>query len=220
MIGMGRRAFLRAAAAMVLAVPAHAEEDEAVRAAFARWRAVTAARDGAAAAELVTERSRAYLSQLQDMALAAPRSTIETLPPADLLMVLRLRHEFTADELRPLSGGELIRISVEEAWSSPKVLAPLTVGAVDLAGEIASLWVERAGEPVPIRLLFRREQGAWKLDLVALARGSDAALAETLVFRAARARVPMEEVLRWAIEDTSGHLVDKDLWAPLERGVE
>ena len=71
---------------------------------------------------------------------------------------------------------------------------------------------------MPIRLLFRREAGRWRLDLVELARGSDAALAETLAFRAQRAQVPVDEVLRWVIEDTSGHLVAKDLWAPLQPG--
>ena len=54
---------------------------------------------------------------------------VAALPPADRLMVLRLRHEFTAEELRPLTGADLIRIAVEEAWSSPKVLAALTVAA-------------------------------------------------------------------------------------------
>ena len=110
--------------------------------------------------------------------LRASRSA--ALPPADRLMVLRLRHEFTADELRPLSGADLIRIGVEEAWSSPKVLAPLAITAVDETGDLATARVERAGEPVPIRLLFRRDAGRWRLDLVELARGSDAALAETL----------------------------------------
>ncbi len=104
-------------------------------------------------------------------------------------MVLRLRHEFTAAELRPLSGADLIRIGVEEASSSPKVLAPLAITAVDETGDVATARVERAGEPVPIRLLFRRDAGRWRLDLVELARGSDAALAETLAFRASRAKV-------------------------------
>ena len=87
---------------------------------------------------------------------------------------------------------------------------------VETTGDTSTLRVARAGEPVPVRLVFRREQGTWKLDLSALARSSDAALGETLAFRANRAKVPVEEVLRWVIEDTSGHLVDKDLWQPLE----
>ena len=49
-------------------------------------------------------------------------------------MVLRLRHEFTAAELQPLNGADLIRIGVEEAWASPKVLAPLTIVAVESHG--------------------------------------------------------------------------------------
>ena len=147
-----------------------------VRAAFARYVAAVAARDGAAAVGLVTPASLAHQERLRDLALVAPREQLAALPSADRLMVLRLRHEFTAEELRPLSGADLIRIGVEEAWSSPKVLAPLAITAVEETGDPATARVERAGEPVPIRLLFRRDAGRWRLDLVELARGSDAAL--------------------------------------------
>ena len=216
-----RRACALLAFLLPLATVARAEDVLAqVRAAFARYVAAVAARDGAAAVGLVTPASLAHQERLRDLALVAPREQLAALPPADRLMVLRLRHEFTAAELRPLSGADLIRIGVEEAWSSPKVLAPLAITAVDETGDLATARVERAGELVPIRLLFRRDAGGWRLDLVELARGSDAALAETLAFRACRAKVPVEEVLRWVIEDTSGHLVDKDLWVPLEPGSE
>jgi hypothetical protein len=183
--------------------------------AFARYVAALQARDGAAAAALVTAGSLVREEQLRDMALAAPPDMVAALPMTDRLTVLRLRHEFTAEELRPLAGTDLVRLTVEEEWTSPKPLAVLTVTGAEVDGDAATLDVERAGEAVPVRLVLRREEGAWKLDLVELARGSDPALAETLAFRAARAKVPLDEVLRWVIEDSSGHLVDKDLWQPL-----
>lgn len=216
MILLAWREWVIAAAAMLLAMSARADDGAAVRAAFEAYREAATAKDGEAAVALVTEGSTAHYGQLRDLALTAPRAMVETLPPADILLVLRLRHEFTAEELQTLSGADLIRIGVAEAWGSPKVLAPLTIIAVEEAGDIATTKVERAGEPVPIHLLFRLEAGRWRLDLVELARGSDTALDETLAFRAGRAKVPIEEVMHWVIEDTSGHLVDKDLWLPLE----
>ena len=63
--------------------------------------------------------------------------------------------------------------------------------------------------------MFHTGPDGWRLDLVELARASDAALAATLAFRAERAKVDLDTALRWALEDTSGHLVDKDLWRPL-----
>ena len=201
---------------VLLAPPAWADADPAVLDAFARYVATLEARDGATAPTLVTAASLAREEHLRDLALEAPRSTVTALSPSDQLAVLRLRHEFTASELRPLTGTDLVRIAVEEAWSSPKPLAVLTMTGVETTGDTAALHVARAGEPVPVRLVFHREQDAWKLDLTALAHGSDAALAKTLAFRADRAKVSAEEVLRWVIEETSGHLVDKDLWQPLE----
>jgi hypothetical protein len=203
---------------LLLAPPALADAGPAVRDAFARYVAALEARDGATAATLVTAAGLAREEHLRDLALTAPRATVAALPHSDLLAILRLRHEFTAAELRPLGGADLVRIAVEEAWSSPKPLAVLTVTAVEEAGDTATLRVARAGEPVPVRLVLRREQGGWKLDLAELARGADAAFAQTLSFRAERAKVPVDEVLRWVIEDSSGHLVDKDLWQPLAPG--
>jgi hypothetical protein len=200
---------------VLLAMTAPARADMGPADAFARYVAVLQARDGAAAAALVTAGSLVREEQLRDMALSAPPDMVAALPMTDRIAVLRLRHEFTAAELRPLAGTDLVRLAVEEEWTSPKPLAVLTVTGAAVDGAMATLGVERAGEAVPVRLVLRREEGAWKLDLVELARGSDPALAETLAFRSARAKVPLDEVLRWVIEDSSGHLVDKDLWQPL-----
>ena len=203
---------------LLLAPPVLADSGPAE--AFARYLAALQARDGAAAAALVTAGSLAREETLRDLALTAPPEAVAALPMADRLAVLRLRHEFTADELRPLGGADLLGLAVAEEWTSPKPLSVLTVTGAALDGDTATLRVERAGEAVPVRLVLRREQGAWRLDLVELARGSDAALAETLAFRATRAKVPLDEVLRWAIEDSSGHLVDKDLTQPLAPGAD
>ena len=203
---------------LLLARPAFADAGPAE--AFARYVAALQARDGAAAAALVTAASLAREETLRDLALTAPPDAVAALPMADRIAVLRLRHEFTAEELRPLAGADLLGLAVAEEWTSPKPLAVLTVTGAAVAGDTATLRVERGGEVVPVRLVLRREQGAWKLDLVDLARGSDAALAETVAFRATRAKVPPDEVLRWVIEDSSGHLVDKDLAEPLAPGAE
>ena len=203
---------------LATALPAWADAGPAD--AFARYVASLQARDGAAAAALVTAGSLAREEQLRDMALAAPPDKVAALPMTDRLAVLRLRHEFTAEELRPLAGSDLLRLAVEEEWTSPKPLAVLTVTGAEVDGDAATLDVERAGEAVPVRLVLRQEEGAWRLDLVELARGSDDALAQSLAFRAGRAKVSVEEVLRWAIEDSSGHLVDKDLTQPLAPGAD
>ncbi len=208
-----RRFWRKLLVLLVVALPARADAGPAD--AFARYVAALQARDGAAAVALVTAGSLGREEELRDLALSAPADRVAALPMADRLAVLRLRHEFTAEELRPLSGADLIRLAVEEEWTSPKPLAVLGVAEVAPSGDTTVLRAERAGEPVPVRLVLRREQGAWRLDLVELARGADAPLAEALTFRAVRAGVPVEEVLRWAIEDSSGQMVDKDLWQPL-----
>ena len=153
---------------LLLARPALAEP-AAVREAFRQYVAAIGHQDGATASTLVTAASLAREERLRDLALSAPAELVAELQAADRLAVLRLRHEFTAAELAPLNGADLVRIAVDEAWSSPRPLAVLTVVGVDEAGDAATLRVERGCEPVPIRLVLHREQGRWKLDQVELA---------------------------------------------------
>jgi hypothetical protein len=185
---------------------------------FERYRQALLARDGKAAAAAVTQSSHLWHERLRDLALAAPREEVAALPLADRLAVLRLRHEFTAPELAPLSGAELIAVSVAEAWNSPATLQKLELATIEATGDTATATVARGGDATPIGFTFRREQGAWRLDLVALARAAEPTLAEALAELAARTGADPDRTLPLAIEHSSGHLVDKDLWQPLLPG--
>lgn len=202
-------------AAMVSAVPAYADDADDIRAVFTRYQQAALTHDGATAAGLVTPGSLDHYRRLRDLALRGSRSEVEALPMTDRLLVFRMRHEFTAAELQPMTGADLVRTSIEEAWSAPKALVPITIASVAVIADAAVAMPTRAGDPVPIRLLFRPNTDGWQLDLVELARGADTALEAALRVRANRAKVDLDTVTRWAIEDTSGHLVDKDLWVPL-----
>ena len=96
---------------VLLAPPAWADPDLAVREAFARYVAALEARDGATAATLVTVASLAREKHLRDLALTASRATVAALPPSDQLAVLRLRHEFTA--------GSSVRLPAPTSSASP-----------------------------------------------------------------------------------------------------
>lgn len=189
--------------------------EEAVRRAFERYRAALLARDGAAAAGLVTAGSHAYYERLRDLALSAGPDALRAEPLAEQLAVLRLRHEFTAEELAPLSGRELIATSVAEAWNSPQALAALELGEVTAAdGTATALVTDRRGD-LPVRFLFRAEDGAWKLDLADLSGRAETALARDLERAREQTGLALPELLVRVVQATSGHLVDRDLWQPL-----
>jgi hypothetical protein len=206
--------------ALLLAVRAVAAQEDAaalVRTSFERYRQAVLAEDGAVAAALVTAGSHAYYARMRDLALHASCAELRVLPPADRLTVLRLRHEFTAEELAPLSGAALIGLSVAERWSASRTLRRLTLGEVELRGEEEAVAVvHQVGAEASICFLFRHEGGDWKLDLAHLARASDPALTVALQACAERTGADPDEVLVRMVENASGHLVDKDLWAPLD----
>ena len=203
---------------LVLASAAWAEAGQPARDAFARYVAAVRERDGTAAARLVTSGSLAREEKLRDFALNAPPATVMALPPTDRLAVLRLRHEFTVEAFSPaLPGRSRLAPPSTRPGTAPRCgRAHPGRGLGDR--RVAMLRVERAGDAVPVRLVLRQEFGAWRIDLGELARGSDRPRRPRCGERAAQAGVDLETAMKWAIEDTSGHLVDKDLWRPLVAG--
>src|SRR5689334_371874 len=104
---VSRRRWLCGCAGAAL-LPAIATAEDAVggiQAAYQRYVAALAPRDGVAAAAMVTAASLEREERLRGLALTAPAETVAALLPADRLAVLRLRHEFTAAELAPLHGA-------------------------------------------------------------------------------------------------------------------
>jgi hypothetical protein len=195
-----------------------AADETAIRAAFGRYRDALLARDGSGAAAAVTGTSHAYYERLRDLALHADRRTLERQGLAEQVAILRLRHEFTAAELTPLSGSELIATSVAESWDSSNALQRLHIDKVDLQeGEaLATVLPSSDGEPLSYR--FELDHGEWKLDLVHLAQSAEPILAQALDLLARRTRTHGTDVLVLAVEHSSGHLVEKDLLAPLRAG--
>jgi hypothetical protein len=120
----------------------------------------------------------------------------------------------------------LVVLGVEEGWGDPRALASLRVRAVEApdaagrgTGEEATALVAAGGaadgaDAVPYR--FRREAGRWRLDLARLARDAEPALGRSLAALAERAGLDDgRAVLVLAVQSGSGHLVERDLWAPL-----
>jgi hypothetical protein len=193
-------------------------DETAIRAAFGRYRDALLARDGFGAAAAVTATSHAYYARLRDLALHADRRTLERLGLAEQVAILRLRHEFTAEELMPLSGSELIATSVAESWDSSNALQRLQIDKVDLQRDEALATVLPSSDTAPLSYRFELDHGEWKLDLVHLAQSSGPILAEALELLARRTRTHGTDALVLAVERSSGHLVEKDLFAPLRAG--
>lgn len=212
-----RRTLLGLLLAIGLPLDVSANE-AAIRLAFDRYRDALVARDGSAAAAAVTATSHAYYERLRDLALDADRPTLGRLGLAEQVAILRLRHEFTATELTPLSGSEVIATSVAESWDSPHVLQRLHIDKVELQKDEALTTVLPSSGSDPVSYRFELKNGEWKLDLVHLAQSSEPILAQALELLARRTRTHGSDTLVLAVEHSSGHLVEKDLWAPLRAG--
>ena len=138
---------------------AHAGEDSAVRATWARYRKAALAGDGVTAAhELAADTLRHY-AELRTAALVAP--DIHGLPLADKLLVVRMRHELTVEELAALDGPTLAARMIARHWVDLNDGA--TLGAIHVHGDTAEAAL--LGEaPIEPTLVFRREPSGWHLE--------------------------------------------------------
>lgn len=178
-------------ASLLLAAVAHAGAESAIRSAFDRYKKAVTARDGAAAAAELDDNTVAYFAKLRTAALVAP--DIHNLPFAEKLIVVRLRHELTPDELSALDGRSLLAYAISRGWAVNAQVARL--GPFKVEGRLA-----RSGP-----LVFRKDKAGWKLDLtqlpVELPNKPPALSEDALVLK--------------TVSEASGRPVRATIWQPL-----
>lgn len=141
--------------------------EDSVRVAFAAYREAVAARDGAGVWARVDARTRAYYDALVEAARHAPEEEVRRLPFTEQLAVLSVRLRVDPDTLAELDGRGLFARAVREGWVG-RDLGRARLDAVAVRGAEARAWALRGPSTEPAELVFRREDGTWRLDLVAL----------------------------------------------------
>lgn len=167
-------------------------------------------RDGAEAARWITRGSLDNYARLARLAVHATEAELRAGRPADLVMVLLLRHMAPPEMLRTLSGDSVL------AFLARRQLAPRPSGTTigKPAWGDATVRVIRASGT---DYYYRREDGRWKWDMMPLMEAGHARLEKELL-EIAQSDTPMtaEEYIFHMLHILSERPLPPTIWQPLQ----
>ncbi len=142
------------------------EDRRLIRGVFLDYRTAALSGDGARAAALLSSMTAAHLGWMRDLALHAPLEELALHPIVNQLLVLRLRQFVPLEELRAMSGEQVLALALSRGWLGRDVVANVELGQIEPQGDGADAELLVSGHPHEWRHLFLRENGAWRFELL------------------------------------------------------
>lgn len=189
----------------------HAADDEtAVRAAFAAYKSAVLARQGERAADQVTPGTLREYARYRELALSAPRTELEALPMTERLQVLIIRARVPARDLRAMDGRTVFTHAVDRGWIGREGVERSELGTLQVDGDHAAARLKIGTVEMPFDFEFEREQGRWHFNLIPLVT-----MSEDVFKQLARQNgVSENEMVMTLVRGLSEAPVDDSLWDP------
>lgn len=156
--------------------PGSAVDQAAVAQVFVEYRKALLAKDGKTAASLMSSGTVAYYAKLKKLALTATEKQLRAQPLGRQLSVLVLRATLPAKAVRSASATQLVVLAVDRGLISEAVVRTLSVGTVKVVGDVATATMQKNGADGPLDMVFNRESGRWRLNLLPLLESTETAL--------------------------------------------
>lgn len=189
-----------------------AAEEKSVRQAFADYRDAARAKDGLAAAELLSQDMLDYYTEGRDLALTGSAEQVAGRGATTAMLVYVMRAEFDATELRGMSPEQLVAASVEKGLVSESSLDNVDLGTVTVDGDTATADMTSRGKAAGVEMTFHKEDGSWRFDARPLMTAADEALKTV----AKQQGVTLEEFLDTTLGTLYGAERVPELKKPLE----
>ncbi|WP_420627351.1 hypothetical protein [Candidatus Leptofilum sp.] len=134
-----------------------------IRAVFEQFRTATKNGDGDGAVEVVSSLDVEWYDYLLVGALTLEREELGALATIEKFIILRLRHNFSLEELENLTGEDVIILSFERGWIDLSYLENFEIDEVDIGIDPGNALVTFADGTA---MFFYREGGRhWKVSL-------------------------------------------------------
>lgn len=182
-----------------------------IRSVFTEFQQALAAKDGEGVLKTLTDSSVQKYEKLRTSALHASEETLKNMELIEQAEILKLRHSFTADELKTMNGEDLLVRLIEEGSLSSGLIARARLGEAVFQEDRCLPKVYDGGSPTKVRLEFRPEKDGWKLHLPS----ADVASAEAIRTLMEREDLNREQVLLKIMKDLTGSDDDRSLLKPL-----
>ncbi len=193
------------------ATSAQTDDAEAIRKVFRSYRTAIAVRNGERAQHAVTSETFAYYDRMRDLALHAGEASTRALPLFDKLMVLSFRLRMTAVELQSISGAGLFAAGVQRGWIGDTVASASDVASIQVSGDQAVGLLVSGTRTTGIEVKFKREQGEWLFDLIAMGP----AVAEAIKQGLKQAGIDEDAYVLRALAEQTGADPPPTIWAAL-----
>lgn len=182
-----------------------------VKQSFLDYKAAILASDGDAAADVVTQGSRAYFRQLADQALTLDRDGLRRIHLSDRIYAMLLRHSLQPGELARMSGGDVVSFAVDEGWIGKEGASRLQLGNYQVEGDVATGTILQAdGSETTFKMQFAREDGRWLLDLAALMNLTRVAFE----YAVQQSGLGEDEFVLLMLEQGTGRAPGPEIWSP------
>lgn len=188
--------------------------ESSIREAFEQYRTALINKDGESALGIIYSLHVEWYEQLLTDALNLEYSELNSLELIQKFLILRLRHEFSQEELQSLKGEDVIIISVERGWLGLANIEQLEISEIDVGLSPGDAFVTFEGLPPSAGILFIREGGRhWKVSLYHFQRQGNEELEQLIK----ESRLPEDEYFSSLLEFLSDKQVDERIFnGPIE----
>ena len=201
--------FLVALISCFLALSIFADE---VHESFEQYRTAILAEDGETAVQYLNQTSINYYDDMLNDALYLKESEFEERTILDKLMILRLRMNFTAKELKKMNGRELIVYSIQKGWIGKSSVINIEISEeTKIKGDWATIEVMQNGQGSGLNFIFQKENDIWKLDIKEIFKISNM----TLAYLVKQSDYTEKEFIEMLLENTDNKKVSKSYYKPM-----
>ena len=193
------------------APPAPADDAADVLAAFEHYRAAILAQDADAAYALIDRTTRGYYHELLQAVIYAQPRDMPQLMIMVKLAIIQSRRDIPGEQLAALDAEQYFKHSVARGWFSKDTMRSISLVAIEIDGNRARSSVERDGQLVQSGYEFRREDGAWKINLMPALIAGEWAM-QQIVRASGKAE---DDFIFDLVEAHSGTRPDASVWEPI-----
>lgn len=187
---------------------------EEVKNDFERYRTATLEDRGEDAIQCLDGRVFDYYQVMLEHARKSDSATVASLPLADQLLVLAIRHRATPEQVMAFTDSTCLIFALDEGMIDKEGAANIQIDDVDIDGDFAQATVSSMGEQVPLKFHFYKSDGIWKFDLTQLFPLANEILAGIVT----DSGMAPGELVTLLIGMAAGEPVDEtSIWQPVEQ---
>lgn len=187
-------------------------EEPKVRNAFESYKSAILNDRATDALNSVDSNTRAYYTTLLRHVKKSDSVTISSLPLLDKLSILMLRAVASKEEILEMKGTDAFLYAIENGMVGKNSVMNVSIGKVQINADFATGEFIHDGKPTDISFHFRKERGAWRVDLTSIFQVSTGAFKNMIKESGKSEHIFLFEIL----EELADHPITSEIWHPLE----